>query len=514
VLWRFCGPIPVRWFSTINSKFDARQIMSQSDIVWPWHRTDDTMNMAHLINPRRSRGLKPLSAMLVDPQAAAAQKQLHDGMDKNKWNWSTVPLDFPPYWIYAAMDPVLTCHIRKHLKPQLTPYQWVYDLEMGTTRVISKMEQRGARIDMQYVVTKNKQLQDYAARASDWLRSEHGITSVNSGPQILKYLQGHGIPFVEVLTDGGALSMAKEVLEPIDDVVIKTILAIKKAEKTIGPYFSNFIDMADADDRLHPNIWTMGTRTARMSVTDPALQTLPRKDPTVRTAFIPSVGNNLITCDYDQIEARLMAHFSKSQPLIDAFNRPEDFFLTMASDIYDVVISDKKDPRRQLTKNGTYGKIYGAGIEKMAETAGVPFEQMRSVMNRFDSLYPEVKAMQKQIVDLGKSRLRQTGEGYVTTPYGRRVSSDPGKEYTLVNYLIQSHAAEFLKRKIVELDTQLDDGMMILPVHDELVFDVPAEDAADLRHTIEEVMTDRTNYLVPITASSDLLTSNWGEKYR
>jgi DNA polymerase-1 len=498
-----------------NLKYDARMTMAEEpSLVWPWHRSHDSMNMAHILNSRRTKGLKPLAGMLIDPEAVAAQRQLDQGMHANKWNWSTVPIDFPPYWIYAAMDPVLTSHMLDIMLPQMGPYQYVYDLEMGTTRAIAKMEQRGMRIDTDYVIKKNAELQDYVARATDWLHNEFKITSVNSGAQLIRYFESEGIEIPDKKTNGGAQSMDKSVLEQIPHVVAETVLAIKKADKTIGPYFSNFIEMVDAEDRVHPNVWTLGARTGRMSVSEPALQTLPRKDPTVRTAFIPSEGNAIVTCDFDQIEARLMAHFSESQALIDAFNRPEDFFLQMASQIYAVEVADKKDPRRQLSKNGTYGKIYGAGIDKMAETAGVSSEQMQAVMGRFDALYPEVKRMQKQITTLGATRLRQEGEGYIKTPYGRRLSSDPGKEYTLVNYLIQGHAAELMKRKIIDLDTLLDDGMLLLPVHDEIVCDVPREDADELSHVIADSMADRTNYKVPITCGTDVLMDNWGEKYR
>jgi DNA polymerase-1 len=291
------------------------------------------------------------------------------------------------------------------------------------------------------------------------------------------------------------------------------VLNIRKAEKTVGPYFRNFMELADANDRVHPNIWTMGTRTARMSITDPALQTLPRKDPTVRTAFIPSEGNVLITCDYDQIEARLTAHFSQDPGLIAAFGGEDDFFCTIASTIFNEPIS-KKDQRRQLTKNTVYGKIYGAGPAKMAQTAKVPLEQMEYGVHSFDARFPGVVQMQRQIGDIAQKRLHEEGSAYIHTPTGRRMVADDEKGYTLVNYLIQCHAAEILKRKMLELDAAGADDWMILPVHDELVFDVPADEQHDALRLIQATMADLTSYAVPITASGDILTTDWGEKYR
>lgn len=500
-----------------NSKFDSRFIVKNGGVRWPWHRTHDTMAMAHLIDPRRPKGLKPLAARLVDSRASASSKMLDDAKDKNGWTWATVPVDFPYYWLYGALDPVLTCHIFDHLYPEVeAKYMEPYELEMGTTRVIAGMEARGARTDRTYCKDQSQRLSTYSARAMDWLRAEHGLTSVNSSAQVKRFLQSNDIAYPQVFTKSGADSMGKAVLETVlhrtGNPVVQTILNVRRADKMVGPYFSNFLTMMDDEDRLHCNIWTMGTRTARMSVSDPALQTLPRKDPTVRKAFIPSEDHVLITCDYDQIEARLMAHFSQDQGLADAFAAEEDFFCVIASQIFGRPIT-KADEERQLTKNTVYGKMYAAGVQTMSETAGVELEVMRGVVKAFDSRFPGVKQFQSAIDDIAVRRQRAEGTAYVLTPTGRRMPADDGKGYTLINYLIQCHAAEILKKKMLDLDAVLDDGMMILPVHDELVFDVPSEGSEDVQRLIESTMRDDTTYRVPITASSDLLTQSWGQKY-
>jgi len=496
-----------------NSKFDTRFIEKDTDIVWPWHRTHDTMAMAHLADPLRLKGLKPLAARLVDPEAIRAQKVMDEGMDENGWNWETVPLDYQWYWVYAAMDPVLTCHVYEHLEPVVTAsYAKPYDLEMGTTRVIAKMEANGALVDMEYASRKRVELTNYAQEARQYLQDAYKIKNPGSSQQLIEFFKSEGIVLPAAVTKSGAQSMDKNVLERIKHPMAETVLDIKKAEKLANTYFKNLIELADDENRVHANIWTMGTRTARMTVTNPALQTLPKTDTTVRTAFIPSPGMSLISCDYSQIEARLMAHFSRSPGLLAAFTGEDDFFCTIASGIFGEPIT-KKDPRRQLTKNTIYGKLYGAGIEKMAETAGVPFVAMSSVVNGFDTSYPEVKKMARDIHTVGRQRLLETGEAFVITPTGRRLASDDGKDYTLVNYLIQSHAAEIFKRALVDLDTELDGtgARMLLPVHDEAVIEVPTEDAPHLAKLIEETMANLTDYLVPITAEAEWSDKNWGD---
>lgn len=498
-----------------NSKYDIRHILSAKDVmgdfVWPWHRTHDTMTMAHLADPLRPKGLKPLAARLVDQQAAGAQRQLDEGMTKNKWTWATVPMDFPPYWIYAALDPVLTCRIYEQLAPQVNAsWRIPYDLEMNTTRVITKMESYGVRIDPGYTRDKIDAFKVYDAQASEWLENEYGLDKVTPD-RLVKFFQSQGVELPPEFTPTGKQKMDKAVMQQIDHPVAKTVLAMRKADKMVGPYFENFLKLKDADDRLHPNVWTMGTRTARMSITDPALQTLPKRDPTVRTAFIPSDGMALISCDYDQIEARLMAHFSNSEPLRDAFMGDQDFFCVIASEIFGRPIT-KKDPERQLTKGTIYGKIYGAGVEKMAETAGVSFAQMQGVVRGFDTKYADVKAMQRAVGAAGKRRLLEEGMAYVLTPTGRRLGADDGKDYTLVNYLIQSHAAEIMKRALVTLDAVLpDEAHLLLPVHDEAVLECPVDMVEEVEKIIQEAMTIPDEYIVPITASPEHTLTNWGD---
>lgn len=495
-----------------NSKFDVRMIEANSDVKMPWHRIDDTMNMAHLVDTARSKGLKPLAAMLVDPQAVASQKLLNDAVTEHKWDWASIPMDYQWYWVYAAMDPVLTCHVYEHLAPLVkASYAKPYDLEMGTTRVISKMEANGARVDLDYVRMKRRELSNFVADGKLWAQEQLGIANIGSSDQLIAYFKREGVELPPVFTDSGKQAMDKDVLAIIDHPLAQHVLNVRKADKLATTYFKNLEDLRDADDRVHANIWTMGTKTARMSVTDPALQTLPKRDTTVRTAFIPSDGMALVSCDYSQIEARLMAHFSGSPGLIAAFLSDDDFFCTVAAGIFGESIS-KKDARRQLTKNTIYGKLYGAGVPTMAATARVPEPVMRGVVRGFDERYPEVLSMASKITQEGKARSASMGVPYVITPTGRRLTADKGSEYTLVNYLIQSHAAEVFKRAIVNLDTVLPEEVrLILPVHDEVVSEVPIEDADELTHLIESSMADLDRYAVPITAEGEWASTNWGD---
>jgi DNA polymerase-1 len=314
-------------------------------------------------------------------------------------------------------------------------------------------------------------------------------------------------------TKGGDQATDKETLDKIDHDLARYILAIRKIKKTTGPYFSNFLSMADSFDRVHPTIWSMGTRTGRQSVEKPALQQLPKKDPTVRHAFVPSPGCVLVTIDADQIEARLCAHFSRDPGMIEAFGLDADFFVALAQQIFLDPTLDKDDPRRGLTKNTIYGDIFGAQVPRMARTSGVSEDQMRSFVSAFNLRFPGVKRLQDQLNNMGAIRKRDEGEAYVITPLGRRLAADEDRPYTLISYLIQGHAAEILKRMLVALDARGFGEFMILPVHDEIVMEVPEELAQEVLRVAVETMNDYVNYAVPITWSGEILDQSWGQKY-
>lgn len=498
-----------------NSKYDIRMISTNSDrsvTEWPWHRSHDTMGMAHILDSQRTKGLKSLAAKYINPNAVSGQSSLHDGMKQHKWGWENVPIKYPPYWQYAALDPVLTCYLYQEFEPQISgEYRRLYDLEMAAIRVAAKMEENGVQVDLAYSRRKADELRGYSESARDYLNERYGI--VNPTPaQLTQFFRAAQVPMIDKTTASGNQAMDKEVLQSIDHEVARITLAIRKAEKLAGTYLENFPPLADADDRIHPNIFTMGARTGRMSITEPALQTLPRKDPTVRRAFLPSEGHALLSCDYDQIEARLTAHFSQDPGLISAFHSDQDFFCYVASMLFGREI--KKGMReRDLIKGVVYGKIYGASVPKMAATAGVDVLQMKTVNDLFENTFSGVPKTMGEIIGVGKLRRIREGRGYVITPFGRKLYADEGKEYTLVNYLIQCHASEILKDKMVALDAALPNEVkMLLPIHDEIVFDVPVGLVDETRGLIESTMS-ASDYAVPVTASSDVMYRSWADKY-
>lgn len=251
-----------------------------------------------------------------------------------------------------------------------------------------------------------------------------------------------------------------------------------------------------------------------MSVAAPPAQQLPKNDTTIRRAFIPRDGNVIIATDFAQVEMRLLAHFSKDPDLQQAFRTADetggDFFVEMGKAVYSDPGFQKSDKRRGLIKSTAYGLCYGAGTAKMAETAGVPVDQMKAAVDALTSRFPGIRSFMREVEHLGVQRERTTGQGYIVTPYGRRLPCDDGKAYTLTNYSLQGHAAEYFKRSLVALDAAGWGDAMLLPVHDEIVMDLSAGDAEQALHDVPRIMENRTDYGVDILAESDGPFAAWG----
>jgi len=519
---RFDGPIVCH-----NIAFEARWFDIQSDWKLPWHRAHDTMIMAHIIDPLGSGALKRLAALHVDGRAVALQESLDISLIENGWTWGTVPTNFQPYWAYGALDCVLTMRLWEMFYEKCGPggpYNKAYELEMATRKIVTRMELNGARIDLKYSQRKFDELTAYAESVKSWAKEKYNGVSISSNIQLVRLLESLGAEINE-FTPSGQKSASKDQLQFLaiagnDEVkaLAEVVLKQRKADKLANTYFANFIH-DNVNGFVHPSVKTLGARTSRMSIQNPALQTLPKGDDVVRSAFIPKDEDHvIITSDLDQVEFRMFASLSGDSNLITLFNRADatgsDPFTEIGREIYNDPTMQRSDKRRNLIKGTVYGRLYGAGVAKQALTAGVAEPQMRTVSDAFDMRFPGMAFFQKQIEDAGVRRFRQEGQGYVYTWTGRRLPCDEDRAYTLVNYLIQGGAAEVFKSNLIKLDQADLTELLIVPVHDEIVLNAPRKDAQEIMKVVKECMTTREGWAVPLTSGIDGPMENWGEKYR
>lgn len=519
---KFDGPIVCH-----NIAFEARWFDIQSRWELPWHRAHDTMIMAHVIDPLGAGALKRLAALHVDGRAVALQETLDAELAKNGWTWGTVPTNFQPYWSYGALDCVLTTRLWEKFYEQCGPdgpYRKPYELEMATRRIVTRMELNGARVDLDYSKRKFSELTDYSDLVKDWAKKTYNGVSITSNQQLVRLFESIGAEITEY-TPTGQKSCTKDQLKMLirdgnDEVkqLADSVLKQRKADKLANTYFSNFIN-GNINGLVHPSVRTLGARTSRMSITNPALQTLPKGDDVVRRAFIPKDENHVIvTSDLDQVEFRMFASLADDPNLTAMFNIADstgsDPFTEIGREVYADPTMQKSDKRRNLIKSMVYGRLYGAGVAKQALTAGVHEVQMKSVSDAFDARFPGMTHFQRSIEDVGMRRFKAEGQGYVYTWTGRRLPCDDNRVYTLVNYLIQGGAAEVFKSNLVKLDQADLTELLIVPVHDEIVLNAPRESAEEIKQLVRKCMTTTEGWNVPLTADVDGPLESWGDKYR
>lgn len=513
-------------FTDIMNRFNGHQIQMHNapfDYAFinkmghrlPRHLITDSRIKAHILEPTMPTALKKQAARRVDPAAGAAQKELDDAIAK--LGWGGVPITFGPFWQYAALDPVLTAHLDDDLSLQLTETDgWrAFEVENAVQFVLEKMMRYGALVDVDYAREQRVKFLDYCERAEKWCKDEYGV-SPGSNAGVVKILQKEGFEFSK-LTASGAVALDKEVLGGIDHPLAQTVLRRRQLQKLATTYLDHYIDHS-VGGVLHPSINSVGARTGRMSVSSPNMQNLPRvseNDPAaniIRNCITARPGHTLVFCDFAQVETRLLAHLSQDPGLIAAFYSGEDFFVTLTRTIFQDQTIGKKDPRRNIIKTLVYAKIYGAGIEKMAKTLGMSVQRMREIDGALRAAYPGIKRFQDETQSTIIRNLRQTGTGFITCPLsGRRHITDKGMEYAGVNYLIQGMAAFFFKMKLLELDAAGLGEWMILPVHDEIILDVPSNEVDSVCRTLTKIMNDSTAFSVPIEAEVSV-GPRWGEK--
>lgn len=497
-----------------NSPYDWRVLARWAGMTPRWERTHDGQLSCHIADSMRPQALKARAALDIDPRAMAGEQALHDGMSKQGWTWATVPANWAGYWAYGALDPVLTAHMHQCHLPAVTAHRAAYDLERAYARICADMMTAGMMIDVPFVERTIAKINAYVEGSMAWLKANYGVTSVESNDQVGRALNQAGIP-TAAWTGTGKPSISKDTLRlyvsmyPEHADLLQMITWCRKGSSITGRYLGKFLELRDTDDVIHYSIHSTGARaTGRSSVTDPPMQTYDRDEPVIRGAYIPRPGCVFITIDADQIEARLAAHFSRDPRMIADFHECDrlglKFFIVMASKIYGCQIS-KTDPRYTMTKNATYGQLYGAGLEKAAATAGVPVEQMRPAYEGLQQLYPRTGDLMRRLIREARA-MRRPG---VQTLTGRWLWCHPGREYALTDYKCQGSAAEIMKQGAVSLAAAGLGEYLRLTIHDEFLLECPAGIAPDVLRTAEQVLTDRENFAVPLTWSGTILEREW-----
>lgn len=401
----------------------------------------------------------------------------------------------------------------------------LYNNEMELMVALYAMERYGMRVDTSYEADLKRDLQELTDDAERAIYEEAGhMFNINSAKQLYEVLISLGVSDTLIArTDKGNPKLDKEALANLAEnhnvSIVKKILEYRKYEKLLTTYAEGIYSQRDAANRVHGSINQTEASTGRMSITKPALQTLPKKDKRIRRAFIPDDDCTLWFFDLDQVEYRLFAHYAKLPTLIEQITNGYDVHAATAATIFNKNLDEfvtrvhsgdeEAAALRQRAKTLNFALIYGVGQGHLSELLKCPPTEAAEIKARYFSTMPEARIFLKTVEQVIKTR------GYVRNFYGRRRRLDPDDCYKAPNALIQGCAADYIKYKIVRMYKYLMYNRlkthMTNVVHDEVVFNIH-EDEQDQAPILRWLMSDFTTFRCPITAGAESGKPSWGQK--
>lgn len=420
-------------------------------------------------------------------------------------SWATVPLWAAPYLEYAQHDVIMTSHLYGSYMERLgTQGSWVKEslaFEHQCLQAVWKMERKGFFTDVDYFTDLQQDWLSNADRQAETLYTEWGIDKPGSGDAIAKALIVNGWEPTE-FTKTGRPKTSADVLDKVDHPIAKLHHEYKRSIKWTSTYVTPMLDGRDKEGRVHPSINSTGARTGRMSIERPAVQQFPKGDPTIRRGVVAKPGHALVSADYDSMELIYAAAMSGEPGLIAAIQRGEDLHAYSAKQAFGK--EDISPLERDMGKTSNYLELYGGGPTKLANSVGVSLEFANEFLANKRASFPKLRKYTQGI------QTRAKRQHYVTTPRGRRLPVDRGHEYAAVNYVIQGACAEVLKNVILNMEKDGMDNYTLFPVHDELLFEVPIEEAEAFCKVAEQYMTWPLGELT-LTTSGKVLGSSWGK---
>ena len=320
---------------------------------------------------------------------------------------------------------------------------------------------------------------------------------------------------------GKVVSTAQDVLEELAEgnAVPRMVLDYRHLAKLKSNYVDQLPVLADAEGRVHTTYNQVGTATGRLSSTNPNLQNIPIKTELgreIRAAFIAAPGRVLLSADYSQIELRLMAHFSQDPLLLHAYKTGIDIHTLTASEVFGVPADRIDKTTRNRAKAVNFGIVYGISPFGLAANLGIDQKEAKLYIDRYFERYAGVRAFIDRTLE--ETRASQK----VHTLFGRSrpipdIASRNGNlrgfaERTAVNTPLQGTAADLIKIAMIRIDRRLAaenfKAQMTLQVHDELLFDVPEDEAERVRALVKGEMESVIELSVPIVADAEL-GENW-----
>jgi len=485
----------------------------------------DPMLASYVLDPgRRSHGLDVLALEFLDHTMTSYDELC--GKGRNAIPFDQCPVDAARD--YSCEDADMALRLRTIFEPQLETYALTplfRDVEMPLLGVLAEMEWQGVAIDRAWFA----ELKERFAREREAVERQIYETAgmefnINSNLQLREVLfERLGLPSRKRTATGPSTDAT--VLQELADeghAIPQMLMEYRELSKLESTYLDTLPALVNpGTGRIHTSFNQTVAATGRLSSSDPNLQNIPIRRELgrdIRRGFIPRSGWSFVAADYSQIELRLLAHLSGDQAFVDAFHAGGDIHRQTAAIIFDVPIDSVTSEMRARAKTINFATIYGQGPVALSRQLKIEVSEARDFISRYFERFAGIRDYLDTQVEFAREH------GYVQTLFGRRryvpelrdrnFNIRAFGERTAANSPIQGSAADLIKIAMIRIHRRLrDSGMetvMLLQVHDELVFETPPEESEPAQSLVREEMEHAAELSVPLVV--DLGTGrNWME---
>ncbi len=464
---------------------------------------DDLMLYSYLVNPTHA------THRLADV-AARFDNQSLQGVGEEALPVAAATIARLAPKLRAAIEDAETRNVYETIDLELMP-------------ILLEMEDAGVRIDSANLERFSERLAEQMQELAECIYGNCGHRfNINSPKQLGDVLFNKmALPKPVKYGRGKVVSTAQDVLEELAEhhEAPRMVLEYRQLAKLKSNYSDSLPLLADAQHRVHTTFNAVGTSTGRLSSTNPNLQNIPIRTELgreIRAAFVPAEGNLLLSADYSQIELRLMAHFSEDRLLLKAYRENVDIHTLTASEVFGVPIETMDKVTRNRAKAVNFGIVYGISPFGLAQQLGIQPAEARVYIDRYFERYQGVRTfIDRTLEDVRRTQSVRTLFGRVRPIpdiASRNANMRGFAERTAVNTPLQGTAADLIKLAMIRIARELRErklgAQMVLQVHDELVFDVPAGEVDEVRALVKQAMEQVIELKVPIVADVGV-GENW-----
>ena len=480
----------------------------------------DMLLASYLVNNENNSNDLGEIAHLYDDYSVKTDLEVY-GKGKKK----AVPDDIEFYKHLAAkvhaiadLKPELLKRLKDHEQDDL------YDqIEIPVAFVLAKMEINGMKVLPGTLIQLENDFATRLKELEDKIYQQAGERFNLNSPKQLGHIlfEKLGLPPLKKTKTGYSTSV--EVLNQLktQSPIVSEILDYRQIAKIQSTYVKGLLDVIQPDGRVHTRYLQTLTATGRLSSVDPNLQNIPTRTEEgkqIRKAFVPSEADGYIfSCDYSQVELRVLAHVSGDEHMQEAFKTGYDIHSHTAMKIFHLDSPDEVTPlMRRHAKAVNFGIVYGISDYGLSKNLGISRKRAKEFIDNYFDQYPQIKDyMDKAVKEAREKGYAETimhRRRYLPDIHAKNFNVRSFAERTAINSPIQGSAADIIKIAMINMQKKLEElhlkTKMVLQVHDELIFDVPKDELETIKKIVPEVMQSAVRLDVPLVADS-----GWGHNW-